>query len=350
MPSIAIPATIEDVTPKWLSQALGEPVDRLEIADIGSGVGLASTVYRASIDGDRSVIVKLIATEETAHFTSSMLRMYAREVLFYRELADICPVKVPSCSYSDLNEAEDGFVLIIEDMGDLRPGDQVGTMPTADVEAAIDGLAAWHSHWWRDADRFAGSGAAVPINGPIYPAVLPVVFGPGLEKLSTELVLDPAVLQIGSRWEPSLLEMLDGLHSGPTTLLHGDWRGDNMMFDPDGALAMVDFQLTGVGTAAYDLAYFVTQSIEPEQASQNERAWFDRWTNGLVSAGIPEADIETLWDQYRLAAAFCLVYPVVSCGNVDMSNERERALVTKMIDRFTRAANELDLLDVLSTS
>ncbi len=119
------------------------------------------------------------------------------------------------------------------------------------------------------------------------------------------------------------------------------------MFNSDNNLAMIDFQLTGTGTAAYDLAYFVTQSIEPDQASASERVWFDRWTTGLIAGGVPEAETATLWEQYRLAAAFCLVYPVVSCSNVDMSNERERALITTMIDRFTRAANELDLIEVM---
>jgi thiamine kinase-like enzyme len=35
-----------------------------------------------------------------------------------------------------------------------------------------------------------------------------------------------------------------------------------MMFTPDGALIMMDFQLTGVGSAAYDLAYFIGSCLD----------------------------------------------------------------------------------------
>ena len=55
--------------------------------------------------------------------------------------------------------------------------------------------------------------------------------------------------------------LLDSLAEAPTTMIHGDWRADNLFFEPDGTVAAVDFQLIGTGRAAYDLAYMVTMSI-----------------------------------------------------------------------------------------
>ena len=74
-------------------------------------------------------------------------------------------------------------------------------------------------------------------------------------------------------------------------MIHGDFRADNLFFEADGSVAAVDFQLIGTGRGAYDLAYFVTQSITSEDAASHERALFDRWIAALEAAGVPDADL-----------------------------------------------------------
>ena len=71
--------------------------------------------------------------------------------------------------------------------------------------------------------------------------------------------------------------LLDDLATEPTTMVHGDWRADNLLFEPDGSVAALDFQLIGTGRGTYDLAYFVTQSLDRADAAAHERALFDRW-------------------------------------------------------------------------
>jgi aminoglycoside phosphotransferase (APT) family kinase protein len=141
--------------------------------------------------------------------------------------------------------------------------------------------------------------------------------------------------------------LLDGLAEEPTTMIHGDFRADNLFFEPDGSVAAVDFQLIGTGRGAYDLAYFVTQSLTREDASRHERALFDRWITALVAAGVPEADLVTAWEDYRAAALFCLVYPVVAWRGMDAGDPRQASLATTMLDRFDRAVAELDLAELL---
>ena len=54
-----------------------------------------------------------------------------------------------------------------------------------------------------------------------------------------------------------------------------------------GEPVVIDFQLLGSGTGAYDIAYFVTQSLTPEVASRHERELFDLWVTSLIAAGAP---------------------------------------------------------------
>ena len=197
--------------------------------------------------------------------------------------------------------------------------DQIEGMSVADAERAVDGLAAWHATWWRQAEVLAESGLTVSLGDEIYKAVLPLVFGEGWEKLNAELDLPAAILAVGPRWSAAMPRLLDGLAEEPTTMTHGDFRADNLFFEADGSVAAVDFQLIGTGRGAYDLAYFVTQSIT---ASRRVACTSGRSSTGgsaaLVAAGVPEADLETAWDDYRAAALFCLVYPVVAWRGMDV--------------------------------
>ena len=103
------------------------------------------------------------------------------------------------------------------------------------------------------------------------------------------------------------------------------------MFCDDGSVAAFDFQLIGTGSGSYDLAYFVTQSLEPNLASAQERALFERWTAGLTAGGVPEGDLGRLWEDYRKAALFCLVYPIVASRGMDLDDPRQRGLVECMM-------------------
>ena len=81
--------------------------------------------------------------------------------------------------------------------------------------------------------------------------------------------------------------LLDDLATEPTTMVHGDWRADNLLFEPDGSVAALDFQLIGTGRGTYDLAYFITQSLDRADAAAHERGLFDRWRPASRPAACP---------------------------------------------------------------
>ncbi len=345
-----IPASIDEVSIDWLTDVTGFELDSAHVEQIGAGIGVSSALYRVHLRGPvcpGSVIVKLPALDPAAVFTSTMLRMYIREVRFFNELASQSPVRVPASLHGAVDEETSRFVLVMEDVGHMRIVDQVVGMAATDAERAVDELAAWHATWWRQADQLAEAGVTVSLGDPVYPAVLPGVFEEGWRKVTAALDVPDSILDVGPRFGAAIPGLLADLCRRPTTVIHGDYRADNILFAPDGSVVLLDFQLIGTGSGAYDLAYFVTQSLTTEVAAEHERTLFDRWTMGLRDGGVPVEDLRRMWEDYRTAALFCLVYPVVASRGMDLTDPRQRQLVECMNDRFARAVDELDLAELL---
>ncbi len=348
---MSIPSSPSELTAAWFVEHLGWDVTGVQIHEIGAGIGVSSAVYRAHLTGTDvpdTVVVKLTAIDPNAAFTSTVLRMYSREAAFFERVADDMPVLVPAGHYSEVSNDGAEFVIVMQDMAGNRMLDQTAHLADADAAACIDNLAVWHANWWNRTDGACESGLAVALSDPIYPAMLPGLFDEGWAKLnaSTGCVPPEPLQPVGPNFSVAIDGLLRELSEGPLTLLHGDYRTDNMMFTPDGAVILMDFQLVGVGSAAYDLAYFIGSCLDVDAA--RERELFDRWIAALAAAGVPASDLGNMWQKYRAASLFCLVYPAVAARGMDLDVPRERDLANVMMARQARAATDLDWVSMLA--
>lgn len=345
----AIPDGIDGIDGDWMSQAMGSPVQITDISDIGTGIGMIGAIYRATLagDGPDSVVIKLPGLDETARFTAEILRLNIREVGFYRELAAESPIRVPYCHFGAVDPETHRFVLVLEDVGSYRTVSQIEGMGRADAEQATDELAAWHAHWWGAAGPIVERGTAMAIHDPIYPMLLPPVFSDGWAKVRGAMSVPRAVETVADGWVEALPRMLGSLSTTPSTLVHGDYRADNMFFDDGGRVVLLDFQVIGESMPVGDLAYFVTGSLSPATASEIEQPLYERWLRALASEGVPESETDGMWDIYRGAVLFCVCYPMIAGAGMDLTDERQRGLLAATFERFERAADELNLPDLL---
>jgi len=272
-----------------------------------------------------------------------------RRSMKFKALINQMPINVPVGFLSEVDEETSRFVVVMEDLGNLRIVDQNVGMTIDDARKSIDAVARMHAKWWGEGDALAEEGVTVSLGDPIYPAVLPFVFGEGWAKLTSEMSLPQAILEIGPHFSEALPKLLSSMVVGPNTLCHGDYRADNLLFNENNEPVAIDFQLLGTGTGAYDIAYFVTQSLTPEVASKHERDLFDQWVTALIAHGAQAGlvDREALWLHYRTAALFCLAYPVIASRGMDLSDPRQRTLIEVMTNRFDRAVRELNLAELL---
>ena len=89
------------------------------------------------------------------------------------------------------------------------------------------------------------------------------------------------------------------------TLVHGDFRLDNMMFaTPAGGypLAVVDWQTLAVAFPGLDVAYFLGAGLRAGLRVEHERALLARYRAGLARHGVQDWSEGDVWEAYRLGA------------------------------------------------
>jgi len=342
----------EDVTAEWLAEKVGTTVNDFSMEQIGIGVGLLGRLYRITLDGGdpKSVIAKFPTLDEGARMNVvEHLRFYEKEVSFYRQARDAIPVDIPKVYAAEFDRESGDFVLLFQDCGDCRMADQIEGCSVEDTETAIDAMTKLHALWW--GSDFADVPWVSRYNEPPYPQVLAGMYKQSWPR-ATEIFGDhlaPAYREFGDRFEGLIQWFMDSLTSKPLTFCHGDFRLDNLFFrteDHQPAVTIVDWQICFQGRGAYDLAYFISQSLQTEDRRKHEQSLIDRYANALSVGGI-DYPRDELMDDYRRTVAYCFIYPVVAAGQFEVANERQRQLLLGMLDRCVAAIEDHDALAVL---
>ena len=273
-----LPASPDAMTPGWLNAALAgvegfdSPIVGLTTTNVGAGRGFTSDLVRVERELERpgaspSTLIAKFSTG-ASHTRDLMKVAYARESTFYARFQADAPVRSPRCYFVAYQPEQVRYVLLLEDLGHLDGGDQIEGTSDARVETAVRQLARLHAHFWNHPDlRTALPRAQDDIDFESAREL----FREGLGELRrTHSARYPRFLEIAEvllgmlsieGFDPKLLRPGRGDH----TLLHGDYRLDNMFFgDEDGAITFIDW-VVRAGRGGGDLGYFLFQSLTTEQ-------------------------------------------------------------------------------------
>lgn len=108
-------------------------------------------------------------------------------------------------------------------------------------------------------------------------------------------------------------------------------------------MTALDWQVTQLCRGAYDLAYFVSQSLTTETRRACEAPLIERYRSRLAEAGIdyPATELER---DYRLTTALCFIYPLLVAGRIEVVNDRHLDLLHTMADGAATAIEDNDAL------
>jgi hypothetical protein len=111
-----------------------------------------------------------------------------------------------------------------------------------------------------------------------------------------------------------------------------------------GRLGFYDFQAMGLGPYVWDVTYFITGALHPDDRSGNERDLLQTYLDGLRQAGV--ADVPTLDDVFLAHRRHMMHGYLNILTPVEMQPDR---FAVHMGARFVAAMADLDTLGSLSS-
>ena len=113
----------------------------------------------------------------------------------------------------------------------------------------------------------------------------------------------------------------------PTTLAHVDFRLDNFFFDrPAAPVTIIDWQLSVRSLGAFDIGYFIVQSLTTEMRREHGEALLRRWYDRLVELGVTGYTWDDALADFHDSVMLQMTIPVIAAANLDPANERGRAV------------------------
>ena len=351
--------TPADVGADWLTRVLqdrGLLATDARVTDLGTtpvGTGQMADTVRFDIRcepegaGPASVVGKFASHDARSRATGRIMRAYEVEVRFYAEVAPRVDARLPRVLFAAIDPVDAWFTLLLEDVHDAVPGDEIVGCDADVAAAAIGQMAALHAPCWEASDLAGRTwiDRSTPEGDEFTATVVTGVFPTFLERYADRL--DPGHVALLEAFIPRIRSWM-GRDRGPRTIVNADFRLDNLLFSPDRPdPVVVDFQTVGWGCGAYDLAYFVGGSLEPEVRRAAERELIGCYHEALVARGVTGYPLDALLVDYRRECFGGLVMAVGASMMVGQTERGDRMFL-KSVTRQAQQAIDIDALAALA--
>jgi len=372
---VSIPTLLDDLTPAWLTTALGDVaggarVERVTPVVIGEGEGHVGLVARLRLDWDApesvrrhdrpaTVVAKLPTHDRRARAGSELLGVYEREIRFYQDLAPAVPVRVPRCYFGAYDPGPAGdaeavarrldrlpkpmlatlhrfgrwaasrstrrYVLLLEDLAPAEPGNQVERCSPERLDQAVRTLGALHAGLWQSPALVAHSWLTA---WDAIPSLANVIFRRSRRRFERRYGahLSAHCRRLAdwlARHGPTLTRRLA---RAPATLVHGDFRLDNLFFGA-GTPAVADWQIPSRGPGVFDVAYLLCSTLEPDATRDTEYALVRRYHAALTATGAVDYPWERCWIDYRRASLLMLERLMTLVDSIEFGAPRSQLLM-----------------------
>lgn len=281
----------------WLSAALSAGGVEARVRDFTAarvGTGQIGDCVRFNLDYETappgapaSLVGKFPSEAEESRATGVSLGNYYREVRFYQVLQERAGISTPRCYFTDVDEASHDFVLIMEDMAPAEQGDQLAGVGIETARQVIVEAAKLHAAFWEDdtLDDYPWVSGSKGSESPLQPDAVAALWDGFKARYGARVT--PLAARIGDAMAANLAAY-DALREGPRTLVHADFRPDNMLFASAGAarpVTVVDWQSFGYGPGAADVGYFIAGALAPEVRRANEAALLALYAGEMEQRG-----------------------------------------------------------------
>lgn len=349
----AIPCHPDQFTTAWVEEKLGAPSGSLSSLSYKPiGTGQIADSYRISLDwaaqpegAPVSFVVKCPSPDETSMMSAKLMNLYTKEVSWYSDLAPKSTIRVPHCFHAEVNGEGDQFALLLEDCAPAEQGDQLAGASLDELKLALDEAARLHAPF---------------INSPVLDQIEWLKIDPAQVEMRKGFIIqfwDPFKERYQGRLTQELFEMGDEFIAKVAasnsddipellTIVHGDFRIDNMLFGgPDGRVAVLDWQTLSPGHPLSDVSYLIGTSVaDPAVRRAEEENLVRHYHTRMTELGV-DLDWDDVWTNYRMFASTGFVM-AITASMLAKRTERGDEMFAVMAERPAQQMMDLETLSL----
>jgi aminoglycoside phosphotransferase (APT) family kinase protein len=344
---MSIPASVEEVTPTWLSEAIRADVTGVEVVDAHSGTTGRAKVRVTGADLPDTLFVKLQPFDEEQRAFLAMVGLGVSEAKLYAAVGDELPVRVPKVWHSSYDEADSSFIMVMEDVE--AAGCRFASAEDDDVlsiaESLVEELAVLHAHYWGADLPWLGQHALSPGDSP--EAQERMAMGASIVQMALDQFADrlpPEFRGMGEVYIARNRDIGALWNEGERTLIHGDDHIGNLLVD-QGRTGFYDWAVACQYPGMRDVAYFLCNSLPTEVRRAEEASLIARYRGALAARGV-DLDADLAQEQYRLFSIYSWIAATTTAA---MESKWQPADVGfRATERTTQALIDLDVLGLLA--
>jgi hypothetical protein len=269
---------------------------------------------------------------------------YRAETNFYTELAAGLSIRTPKCIYGAIADDDTTFTLLLEDLAPAVQGDQIGGASDFQIEASVRNLAGLHAPRWCDPTLGELKWIAMGMSDD-YALYIEMAAPAFIERYSDRLSKDDA--ETLTAFARGVRRWMD-LRPLESTLVHGDYRLDNLMFAgvaDTTSVTTVDWQTLSVGCAGQDLAYLLGNSSPPERRRLHEAHMLEAYRQAMAELGIQRSSDE-IYADYRYGSFQGPAITMLGALSVGQTSRGDEMFMA-MASRSAAQIRDLGALDLL---
>ena len=340
------PSVVKVPEPDWIGDVLGCRIKNLRVNRLGDGRGLQSTAWRLGLEAEpadgcpATLILKSETADPMFNELSRLNNAFEREVGVYQHCTPRLKGYQPAV-YASSGEAP--AWLLMEDLSHLLAGDQVVGLTYEQTLSAVRNMAAIHAEFWMDSALEQYNW--LPHHGLWFASPKQSVMEDFFATYGVRFGSEVTALY------GAVLEQSDAINAALNqrkwTLIHGDLRADNLLFDANlGApkSVILDWSWAARGHAAVDVAFLVGGSTPVAQRFGRYVDFVQAWHAVLIANGVENYSLDDAWYDWRLAALRCMTAGDAMHGfaSSDAASTRVALFMDDAIQRHAAFALELE--------
>jgi phosphotransferase family enzyme len=353
-----IPVSYDAVTTEWLTAILcattpHASVTSFELGAVDDGTSNRRRIYVGyNRAGEEAGLPNSVFCKATHNLTNRILTSVAAtfsEVTFYNRIRSLINIDTPVSYYAAYDPESWNSMIVLRDIGDEVDFCSHDTqMDRPSVESQLALLAILHGRFY-DSPEFRGSLADVI---PFHVRFHNLADRHGLREccdnglIEAQDVVPPRLFARKAEVWGATLRSVDLQAASPETYVHSDVHLKNWYFRDRPAIGIGDWQSSGRGHWARDVAYTVSTAL----TSTDRRIWESEllrfYLDRLHAAGGPKIEFQEAWRHYREQLLSALAWWTVTLTpSSDMPDMQPRETTLTFINRIATAIDDLGSLD-----